>query len=481
MKRLFIFIGLTALLVSGSSAQNNTGRGDISYRSAIAREGEFVIADVSVDITDIALRRQEMIAFTPVITDSEGRILESFSPIVIAGPKRYRALIRDIEYGNARFEKEPYTVIKLKKKHNNVISFRWELPYGPWLRDAELVMMEELSGCVNCEREVTYADITGILPPVFVPQYRVSFINPPVEEVKQRSETYVSHINYELNKYRLLRDFKDNAKVLDEVDAVMKQLMNDPDLTVTKFNVTGYASPEGNFEKNRVLSENRAKSFLSYLKDKFGYNVNTIAYEGRGEDWDGLYKIVETLDIPDRDFVLAVIKNNDDVVQRKRQLESLSGGDTYRYLLANYYPSLRRNEYEISFVARPFDVEEARRIVTTRPHLLSQNELYLVAETYEKGSEQYKDIFRVAGRTFPKDPYANINYSAIVVEDGDPETVIGRLQGIDMPEAYNNLAIAYFEIGASDLAERYFRLAADSGSREGAYNLEQFLKWKNNF
>lgn len=481
MKRLIIFTLLAALFVTGLDAQKNTGKGEIVYGSTIERQGEFVVADVAVDISGLKLRSQEMVRFTPVITDRDGKIVDSYAPIIIAGPKRYRALMRDIEYGKARFEKEPFAIVKLKRKHDDIIAFRWTLPYGPWLREAELVMAEELSGCVNCEREVVYADIAGILPPVFIPEYRVSFVNSPVEEVKQRSETYVSHINYELNKYQLLRNYKDNAKVLDEVDAVMTQLTNDPDLTVTKFTVTGYASPEGNFEKNRVLSENRAKSFLNYLKEKFGYNVGSIAYEGRGEDWDGLYKIVETLTIPDRDFALSVIKDTKDVAERKRQLQSLSGGETYRYLLSNYYPQLRRNEYEISFIARSFNVEEARGIVATRPQLLSQNELYLVAETYEKGSEQFKDIFRVAGRTFPKDPYANINYSAIIVEEGDAETVIGRLQGVDMPEAYNNLAIAYFQIGATDLAGKYFRMAAESGSSEGAYNLQQFENWKNNF
>jgi len=37
-------------------------------------------------------------------------------------------------------------------------------------------------------------------------------------------------------------------------------LKSNKDLEITEFTVTGYASPEGNFESNRTLSDRRANS-----------------------------------------------------------------------------------------------------------------------------------------------------------------------------------------------------------------------------
>lgn len=483
MKKIYIIVSLLLFSAAGLGAQV-CYEGSVDYKAKVRKSDEVVRTDLTIDMSGMKLKRQEMVTFTPMVRSRNGDRVESFPPVIVAGPKRYRALMREMEYGTVKFAKEPHVIMKRGHGRNEQqeVAVHWNMPYGVWLRDADLVVSERVSGCARCDDTIDRVLVTAMLPAFFVPQYRPSFINPPVEEVKQRSETYVSHINYEVNKYELLRNYKDNAKVLDEVDAVMHELMNNPDLTVTKFTVTGYASPEGNFEKNQTLSENRAKSFLNYLKEKYGYNVGAIAYEGRGEDWDGLYKIVETLDIEDRDFVLTIIKDTRDVAERKSKLQALSGGRTYKYLLANHYPALRRNEYEISFIARAFNVEEAKALLRTRPHLLSQNELYLVAESYGKGTEGFKDVFRVAGDVFPRDPYANINYAAIAVEeDSDAEGLISRLQRIEMPEAYNNLAIAYFKIGATDLAEKYFRMAAEAGNREAIDNLRQFENWKNNF
>lgn len=481
MKRIYAIIALLALAAIPAGAQAKY-EGDIKYGASVDKRGETVTTAFTIDFEDLKLGRQEMLVLTPTIRAKDGKWAESRRPIVIAGSKRYRAIMRERDFGMQVFDSEPSMIVNIRQKNvKRKLDIQWNVPYAAWLRDAEFRVIEEVSGCYRCDNTSDNRKVADMLPAFYNPSYLAAFVNPPVEEVKMRSESYVSYVNYQLDKYLLLRNYKNNAQVLDEVDRIMTELTGDPDLTVTKFKVTGYASPEGVFSKNQTLSENRAKAFLNYLKGNFGYNVSSIAYEGRGEDWNGLYKVVEVSDMPDKETVLGIISGEENVAARKRKLEALDGGKTYAYMLKNFYPPLRRNVYEISFIARGFDIAEAKEILRTKPNLLSQNELYLVAETYEKGSPEYKEVFRIAGDTFPDDPYANINYSAIALEEGDAARVIQRLQNINMAEAHNNLGIAYFRVGASELAEKYFRLAAGSGMPEAVHNLSELLKWKENF
>lgn len=54
-----------------------------------------------------------------------------------------------------------------------------------------------------------------------------------------------------------------------------------------------------------------------------------------------------------------------DINKRKAQLKALNGGKTYRMLLDDYYPALRRIDYTLAYIARPFDVNEAKQVIKT--------------------------------------------------------------------------------------------------------------------
>lgn len=112
-------------------------------------------------------------------------------------------------------------------------------------------------------------------------------------------------------------------------------------------------------------------------------------------------------------------------------------------LLRDYYPPLRRNEYTISYVARAFNVDEAKQLIKTKPQYLSLNEMFLVANTYPKDSGEFKEVFDIAARIYPDDPVVRLNTAALELENGAIDAAIVRLQKSDMPEAWNNLGIAY--------------------------------------
>ena len=135
-----------------------------------------------------------------------------------------------------------------------------------------------------------------------------------------------------------------------------------------------------------------------------------IEVESTPEDWDGLRRYVaDSLSLDNRDGILAIIDNTDLAPDaRERRLKSRFP-QQYRILLNEVYPALRHSDYEVEYVVRPFSLEDARVILTENPRLLSLHELYMIANSYEPGSDEFNEVFEVAVRLFPSDPVANLN------------------------------------------------------------------------
>lgn len=482
MKKLYSFIVALLFGTAAYAQSQSVPAGMVGYDAAFEKRDDQVVTDFKADLSNLRLGKQDMVVITPYMVSSDGFQTSACAPVVVAGNKRFKAIRRTEYFGRNPLDPKPQAIIRYKKnKRLGEVAFSTPMPYESWMRDASFYVHERWSGCANCavrQNDILQGDV---LPQPFEPQYRVAYVVPPVEPVKQRSEAFVSRINYEVNKHTLLRNYKNNAEVLDEVDRIMSELVRNEDLTVTNFTVTGYASPEGNPNSNLTLSRNRAEAFLDYLKTNYGWNVTSVHSEGKGEDWDGLYKAVETSHIADRDKVLSIIRDTPDVNRRKQLLRNLSGGSTYKLLLAEYYPPLRRNEYEISYVARAFDVNEAREIIHTKPQLLSLNEMFLVADSYPKGSAEFKNVFDIAARMYPGNPYAVINTAALEIESGAYDLAIDRLKNLSEPDALNNIGVAYLYKGDVSAAESYLRRAAEAGSVDGAYNLDQLMQFLSDY
>lgn len=476
MKKIDLYILVFSILLPFATAKAQISPSGIKPEQIqVARDGSDVQIAMRINMQNMNLDSQEMIILTPVAISEDQVVMHTFAPVVITGSKRGKALNRALGFGTYQFPDPPQLIVS--KNSAEYLPLDLRLPYSQWMHNSTLAFKEERIGCA-CENEgLNQYDITRILPPLFNPEYTLSYITPPVEEVKRRSETYNARLNFKVNRYEILQDFMNNAQVLSEVDQVVKEVRNDPNLTVSEFLITGYASPEGNYQSNMTLSENRAKSFVNYLSTTYGIASSTIKTDWKGEDWDGLRRVVSDSHITDRQNVLDIIDNEPDILARKNKLKQLSGGETYRMLLQDYYPPLRRNEYTISYVARSFSIDEAKELIKTKPQHLSLNEMYLVANSYPKNSNDFKQVFGIAARIYPDDPIARLNTATLSMENNDIDNAIKQLEGIDLPQAWNNLGIAYIKKGDYERAKIYFERATNAGLDTAAYNFDQLSKW----
>lgn len=481
MKKLYFTIIFLCAILSGIAADIVYPQ-HVKYSFAAERTGNTLNIEMDIMLDSVQIPNQGMLVLTPVVV-AQNEAKYHLAPAVVAGAKRYKAVERLLAYGNPVFEQEPQAFVK-RKGRSQTISLLYTIPYESWVHGADIYIYGNASGCVNCDnaqgQDLVATNIAPPLPPLFTPEYLISYIVPEAE-IKERSETFVARINYVVDRYELLPNFKSNAIILREVDAVIRELQSDPDLTITHHTVTGYASPEGNFNSNITLSRNRAKSFMDYLQQKYNWDTAKIKHDGKGEDWAGLRKaVVDNPNIPRRDEVIAIIDNMPNIVNRKRALETLDGGRVYAMLLQDVYPPLRRNEFEVSYIARPFNINEAKEIIRTRPQLLNLNEMFLVANSYPKDSKEFKEVFDIAVRMFPDNVVSKINAAAMEIETGSTQRAIERLEGIDTPEAWNNLGVAYGLLENFDTARKYFQKAIEAGNENAEQNLEQLNKKEEN-
>lgn len=482
MNKIYIIL-LLLIAVLPATAQKITFPENITYSANINQKENHLHINLDINLDNVHIPRQEMVVLTPVLV-TENNIEYHLAPAVIAGTTRYKAINRLLGYGNQVFGQVPRALVKRKNGSAQKATLTYVIPYEDWMRGADMYLYGDASGCVNCgnteKKYLVQNNIVEPLPPLFTPQYQVSYIVPEAE-VKMRSENFVARINYQVNRFELLPNYGNNATVLKEVDDLIRELQNDPDLTITQHKVTGYASPEGNFNSNLTLSANRAKSFMDYLQQKYKWDTNRISHSGKGEDWAGLREaLANATGISHHDEVISIIDNTPDIAKRKQALKSLAGGSVYAALLKEIYPLLRRNEFEVSYIARDFNVNEARQVIRTRPQLLSLNEMFLVANSYPKDSKEFKEVFEIAARMFPENPIGKVNTAAMEIETGSVGRAIEHLKGIENPESWNNLGVAYAQQKNFTLARQYLKRAVQAGNTNAAHNLDQLEKKEEN-
>ncbi|MEA4905648.1 MAG: DUF3868 domain-containing protein [Petrimonas sp.] len=465
--------------VPGAWAQDADLSGiTIENRAAVKQHDQLSVSfDISLDAMKV--KSNNMLVLTPVLTSNENKSDRiTLPPVMVAGNKRHKILHRKEVLGEQLpVEGEPLAVVVRKNNSGQTVHYNVTIPYRQWMQDASLSLTHEVSGCAECTSSASEVPVTQtILPAPYQPVYRLTYVMPEAE-VKTRSDRHAATFNFVVNRWELLRDYKGNAPKFNEADRIVGDIRNNPDLKITEFAIDGYASPEASVPHNRMLAENRANAFADYLVSKFGIDRKLFTVKGHGEDWDGLRKAVAESSLADRQAILDIIDNVSNPDARDAELMKLSGGETYRTLLNNYYPPLRRTEYVVAYNVRAFNVEEAREIIKTNPKLLSLNEMYLVAQGYPVESGEFREVFDIAVRLYPDSDIAILNSAAADIEGGNMDAAIGRMMKIaDNSKVWNNLGVAYARKGDIGKAKECFTKAAGQNDSDARANLEELRK-----
>ena len=154
------------------------------------------------------------------------------------------------------------------------------------------------------------------------------------------------------------------------------------------------------------MAEHRAKALSGYVQGLYDFGSAKMMIDFEPEDWAGLEKRLQTIDVEAKDELLAVVRADEpkDLDKKEWKLRQVAGGAPYRYILQTVYPALRHSDYVVQYKIRNFTADEAKELLYSDPKQLSLNEMFQVAQTYEPGSDAFCEVFEIAVRMFPDDP-----------------------------------------------------------------------------
>ena len=373
------------------------------------------------------------------------------------------------------------------KKRNDTIRYRYILPYESWMDDARVDVQRDECGCGEIQlmdvEPLGDIELERILVPYVVTPF-FAYLQPKAEEVKSRDIQAECFLDFEVNKINIRPEYMNNPKELAKIRAMIDELKSDPSIKVNKLDIVGYASPEGSLANNKRLSEGRAMALRDYLASRYDFSRNQYYIIFGGENWDGLVKALDTIDFEYKDEALNII--NDIPVEKGREakLMQLRGGVPYRYMLKYIFPSLRVAICKVNYEIKNFNLDEAKEIIKTRPQNLSLNEMFMVANSYPKGSQEFIDVFETAVRMYPKDEIASINAAAAALSRNDLVSAERYLNMVNvnkqLPEYSNAMGVLMLLKGEYEHAEEYLKAAAKSGLQAAGQNLEELAKKKTN-
>ncbi|MCC8173099.1 MAG: DUF3868 domain-containing protein [Odoribacter sp.] len=343
----FIYILVLQILIFPlvSSAQVYKGEVDI-VQNTFEQRGNMLYLDLDIYLNQVAVNSRQSVTLIPYL-ETEDRMYE-FQPILLNGKNKDKVYNRAQRLKRASsFPENPYAVVKVDKKTNEKLSYQMAIPYESWMETAVLGFREDICECAGSRRQMR---ITLNSAPLQLENRNVP-VPPPViyTEVERVGK---AHIHFPVDKYYILREFKGNAQELDKVEAVIDSIRNVSGAIINSIHLTGYASPEASYSYNENLSKNRANAMKDYLQDKYRFEDGIIEVDWRGEDWQGLRKLVEASNIEYKTEILNIIDRTSLGDGRDVLLKRLNGGRSYRYLLDNFYPELRRVDYVIRYMIK---------------------------------------------------------------------------------------------------------------------------------
>ncbi len=468
------------LAVAGITTAQNRYVDNVKFENFSGNKvNEQLQINMDILLDDLNLKSNDMLILTPVLYSNTGAASLELPHVVTLGNKRNKVYIRNKKLRNSvAIPAQTKVVMPRENKTSQTINYTASVPFHDWMQNASLSIKASVQGCADCGESLDdLLLVDRVISEPYKPNYKLTYIVPEVEPIKIREDRHTATFNYIVAKHDLLRNYKNNANELDRVDKVITEVKNNKDLNITEFTIAGYASPEGNFESNRTLADRRANSFADYLSNTHGIKRNQFKVRGYGEDWEGLKNAVEKSSLADKNEILRIIRDITNPDARDAHLMRLSGGATYRNMLNNLYPPLRRTDYAIAYSVRPFNVEEAKEIIKTNPKLLSLNEMYLVAQTYPTGGKEFKEVFDIAARMFPNEPVAIVNSAATDIEGGNYQAAIDRMNKMESnPRMWNNLGVAYALLGNKEKAKEYFDKAVANKDIDAVFNAEELKK-----
>ena len=461
-KRYIPIIALSALACLPVMSQTRMANRGIGVNGvSVTRAGGNVVLDMTLNLDSLDLPTNTRLVYTPVLKTKTGTV--AMPEIVINGRRQQIMYERGDMKGDVD---ERALVVRRRNGKPQSVDYQGSAPLATSISYYDVEIQEDLCGCGDSINGETYL-LKRTRKPL------MAFVRPAAEARKERHIDKTAYIDFPVDRIELHADYRRNPSELDSIVNTITMVKEDRNLTISGIDIHGYASPESPYDHNDYLARERAKTLKDYVRNLVNLDDALFSVSHTAENWDGLVTYIRESNLDNKDAILGIIADTKLTPDAREWKIKRDYPKDYRFMLDTWYPALRRSDYRINYTVRPFNVDEAKEIIRTKPQQLSLEEMFLVAQTYEPGSAEFNEVMEVAVRMYPSDETANLNAACTRLNAGDVDGAKPYLDKAgDSPQAVNARAAYAYLTGNYDEAARLYRQAADAGVAEAKTNLD---------
>lgn len=449
MKRLLYFgsfIVIAALLSScGGLNKMKKDAGNISYQvtpKVLEAHGGKVAVSITGQFPEKYFNKNALVEATPVLVYEGG---ETAFPSVTLQGEKVEANNKSISYAGGKFD------------------YSGEVDFTDAMRKSELMLRVKatLKGTSVDFDPVKLADGVIATSTLVEKMPRPIIMKDNFKRIVPESK--MADINFIINRYNLRRkelSAEDVKMLFDFVKAANEA----PNMEFVGTEIHGYASPDGKYDFNEKLSQNRADVVDKYIQREYkrakveAVNKESfISEKSTAEDWEGFKKLVQNSSIADKELILRVLSMYSDPEVREKEIRNMA--EAFEVLKDDILPKLRRSDIQVNVNKIGFSDDEILKYIESNPDTLGIEEMLYAASLTDDAATQLK-YYQTALKHYPQCLRAANNIGATLLKMGkvsEAREALLKAQNMkDIDLVKNNLGFCELLDGNLDKATEYF-------------------------
>lgn len=448
MKRLILISTAVILSVFEGYSQEIKNVNIKDYTLELTENG-YLNLDIDVDLSQLKLKTTQVVVLTPAIINSSDTLM--MKSIGVYGRNRRIYYLRNEE-------DKPTGVndVNLSESETaEMIRYNASVPFLNWMDGCKVELIRTDFGCCGDSALVSRDELVDRFP--LEPYYpELIYLRPEREVVKTREICGSAFIDFPVSQTFIEPSYRNNVIELAKITGTIDSVKLDSDITIKSIFIKGFASPESPYDNNTRLAKGRTEALKEYVEGLYHFGKDFIKTDFEPEDWAGLEKYVMESSLPHKNEILEAIRSDREPDKKEWVIKS-TWKDDYRFLLENCYPALRHSDYKIEYEIKSYSTPtEIEAVLLTAPQNLSLEEFFILAQTYEPGSEEFNELFETAVRMYPDDAVANLNAANSAILKRDYRAALRYLEKAGQtPEAIYTRGVLEVYMEDNDAARPY--------------------------
>lgn len=393
MNNKLIYAGLCVAVLGLTGCNSKLGQFKSDYFTTtptpLVTVGENVPGVVTANIPAKFMRKNAKVTVVPVIQWSDGAGGHAAAKPVIIQGENVRANGTVVNYKTGGQVSIPFNVVYQPEMEQSDLYLDFAVD-----QNGKLYTLPRVKVGYGVIATSTLASAATVAPAVAKDNFQ-----------RVISEKYSADIHFLINQANIRANQTSSADYID----LNKRLMAAnaaPNQEIADITVNSYASPEGAYEFNEKLAQQREINTVKLMENQLRKDKITefgeLTSSFTPEDWEGFQKLVEKSNIQDKDLILSVLAMYKDPVQREKEIRNLSS--VFNELADQILPQLRYSRVMASINVIGKSDEQLINLFNTDPNALTEDEILYVAtltddntrkmEVYRKAAELHPDDYR---------------------------------------------------------------------------------------